>query len=248
MKRKFFVIAASLTAGVTFISYRAASQGVPATSATPVPLTATIVETQVDPAGVPVGTDVWTLAISGSRSYVDIHESHDGVAIGPKRIIVDVKKRQRVAVDPPTESLTTYPLSQKAVDTMVNSLFACSDDPAGEHKIFKGYRAVKVTRESNTGNVKLQYENWIVPELGCLALNSTVTRYQKGVLQAHKYKVVTALKLGEPDSTLFELPQAFVERKPSQVFSEAARRKGVSCPECEQHSGIALDKAYDLHH
>jgi hypothetical protein len=151
-------------------------------------------------------------------------------------------------VDPPTESLTTYPLAQKAIDTMLSSRFSCSDDATAEHQTFLGHRAMKANRETNTGAIKVQYENWIAPDLGCLVLKSTVTRFQNGVLQAYKYKVVTALKLGEPDATLFQWPQTFVERKPSQVLSEAARRKGISCPECEQHSGTALDKAYDLHH
>jgi hypothetical protein len=204
-------------------------------------------ETQITPDGSPVGTDVWTIAISRPGSFVEAHESRNGIAIGPKRIIVDVINLRRVSVDPPTESITTYPLSRKTITGLLDFKFSCSDDPGAEHKQFFGHQAVKVTHERLAGTVKLGYEDWIATELGCLVVKSTVKRYQNGIFQATRYKDVTALTLGEPYSSLFQIPQTFVERKPSEVMQESARRKGEQCSECDKRSGPVLDKVYDSH-
>jgi hypothetical protein len=76
-----------------------------------------------------------------------------------------------------------------------------------------------------------QHDRWEAPTLNCFALRqidaATVIPPQKG---PHNVEEATSVVLGEPDATLFFVPQNFLERSPSERHAEFERLYGVAAP------------------
>jgi hypothetical protein len=74
------------------------------------------------------------------------------------------------------------------------------------------------------GYDKRQTDRWLAPALNCLPLRTEVTTSNESKVKGRLVEMYLTIKEGEPDSHLFEIPQDYVERTPSEAMMEAARR------------------------
>lgn len=139
---------------------------------------------------------------------------------GRQRIVLGIHQKQRVSIDPLTESITTYPLSDRSVTSFTHVVPGCTEDANAEHTSLLGYDVVKSVDTKGVYRV----ENWLAPKLDCLALKSTVLLEVNGSMLPFTVVEAHSIAVGDPDQTLFEIPKSFVERAPSQVLAEHDRR------------------------
>jgi len=163
---------------------------------------------------------------------------------GDMRVVEDYSSGSRTTVDPGTESLVTYPYSAKSVARLSAAPAACSADPNAQHATLLGYDTVIVRRNlaGPPGEVtKATY--WRAPTLNCFALKEVVTLECETCPPARNTREALLVSEGDPSPTLFEIPAGYVERTPSQVFAEFARRFPAR-PQTPAETGRRLDQVY----
>jgi hypothetical protein len=94
------------------------------------------------------------------------------------------------------------------------------------------------------GSEKIDEDKWLAPSLNCLALKHTYKLFDSGKLVGRTTEEIVSLSTGSPDPSLFEVPEHYTERSPSQALAERARRLGHSCSTCGTVKET-LDKAYE---
>lgn len=207
----------------------------------PTPFTALKLITMLNGSGVTTKTMVVLDAVRGDGSRVTAKKLIDNKPVGTK-VIVDTPSLQRVAVDPTTESVTTYPLLEEAVRRFVVKPSSCGEEPSAERSELVGYPAVKTL----TGNHVSRDESWVALTLDCYPLyNKSSLLGEDGAILAETITEALVITPGEPDPTLFEVPSHYLERSPSEVFVEAERLTGES--QCCEGTGPVLDEAYYRH-
>lgn len=181
----------------------------------------------------------------GSRAQVRTRTAPDGTQHEQKTII-DVTARKRLLVDGLTDSLTTYPLSEKAVlHYAVRPVPSCkgADEEAGE---MFGFPVRRREREVNDGGDTIHFEEWVAPELNCMVMKRVVRIGEPGgPLRLASVEEITTLTRGEPAASMFALPdRPLTERSPGEVFAEYSRRYGKPV-----NAGAAaiLDRSYQAH-
>jgi hypothetical protein len=113
----------------------------------------------------------------------------------------------------------------------------------------QGYKVIEIDYAPiDSQGERIVRQEWIAPGLECLMMKDTMvaTMAMAGIEKtARNEKAVIEVKLGEPDPALFYIPQTYVERSPSQILAEDARRHGDTiCKECQRPSVPMLDQAY----
>jgi hypothetical protein len=115
------------------------------------------------------------------------------------------------------------------------------------------YQAINVLSRGE----RIQSDVWLAPDLNCYELKHTVQRYNASdVLDNVFEKDVTELTLGEPPSTLFAIPEDYVEVKDSErekasFLQNVADREGRDAaaqyviPPGVQQYWEQLDKRYE---
>jgi hypothetical protein len=97
----------------------------------------------------------------------------------------------------------------------------------GESQLL-GVRTVVVEAEHRLGDPSGQFyktTTWTSPDLDCVTLKMTETRYEKdGTASGSFEMVVDKVVLGPPDPALFEVPTEYTELKPSQMFERLVGR------------------------
>lgn len=208
----------------------------------PLAVTVSYLETHFsDPAGVPVGKNVRTLAVrsDGSRVEPRVVTAADG-RLYTQKVIVDVGRKKRIVVEGVTESLITTGLSDAELERLAKPGGACIDPQAKPGPTILGYRTVQ--REIRTPIFVVQ--EWRAPELGCLMLRQTYSRPQAdGSLRLVLECTAAELAFGEPDPALFQPPD-WPETAPSQALERYRLKFGL--PDTEELRKIkeAKDRAY----
>jgi hypothetical protein len=161
------------------------------------------------------------------------------------RVVMDYTSQTRTAVDPSTESLTTYHYGASEVARLSLPPQACSADPNAEHVPFLGYDTVifKRTLPKSRG-VPDKITEWRALKLNCFALKLVIEN-EVGGAWVTTTREALYVNEGSPSPSLFEIPTGYVERSPSEVMAERARRfpneQSSQCPTCNYD---ALDGAY----
>ena len=193
--------------------------------------------------GEPHSTIVGTQAQKSDGSRARMNQLVDNVVTGTG-VILNLDLRQRIAVDGVSGSKTTYRLS----DTMVGVLRSpktCAPETDQGTDTFLNYQVVKVITERDVvGYHWIRSEAWLAPALGCYPLYQKDSRYTwlENRLFAETIIEVISVISGEPDRSMFEVPEHFVERSPGEVFAEIERLTGV--PGCCEGTPAILDEAY----
>ena len=114
-----------------------------------------------------------------------------------QRIIRDTSKGVRVAVDEATDSITTYPLTAKEVETLKHSPVNCTSDETAEHSIILGYSVVRQVLPVPSRD-KRRVETWFASDLGCAVLRQSYFGYDqngKDVLLSSKEAASIAVEI-----------------------------------------------------
>ena len=190
--------------------------------------TATVVhEVYAAGSAVPWFTYIETVAVRSDGSTVQArHQTRptDGKPLYGLAIF-DVPSKRLIGVDPLTESLTTRPLTKGALDHFTaKATTNCAGKPDGKLLGFavvlqEKHEVVKIdepfTKDTRT---------WTSPDLDCFSLREEKHIVQADGKETFNVRSVTRVVMGEPPAWLFEVPTTYVERSPTEVFAEAARR------------------------
>lgn len=158
-----------------------------------------------------------------------------------QRIVEDYSSGTRTSIDPSTESLTTYHFSAKHTRELSVPLGACGSDATAPHVEILGYDTVQVQLSYPGPRGSLKVTEWQAPRLNCFALRD---QEEPSDGQSSRTREALLVKEGEPAPDLFDLPANYIERAPSEVLAERARRfpkEAEACPNCKVE---ALDQAY----
>lgn len=215
-----------------------------------VPHTATVVTRYYDDAGSLKATIVSLRARRADGSLAKVKELVRDEVSGVK-LIVDTVAGQRVAVDPVTQSKTTYHMSPKAILEHEDFRQGACEKSGEEVEEIAGLEARKFRQEISQGNARLGpvwktvVERWLAPALNCepLRVDSHMVS-PDGTLRGRTVDEVISVTLGEPNQSLFEVPE-YPEKSPSQVMAEYDRIHGRNeCETCAR-SRSAQDAAYN---
>lgn len=241
------VILAVVTIGVAGLGFIPASHLLSqAPGASWAPFTALILEKRLNESGQEAYQEYLTVAVrsDGSEAISMRRQDPTGQWVHI-RTIVDVMAKKRVAVDPMTESVTTYPLGTASSSPQKE----CTKDGNPERKTILGYEVVRIREDRllpGSGGRRVGTDNWVASALNCFPLTESSSLLQPDGKQYTNVREVLSIIPGEPADSLFAIPSTYTERSPSQVFSEYERR-------FPGHGGLPpstankLDSAYYAH-
>jgi hypothetical protein len=197
------------------------------------PFTATVNEVKFNSNGVASHKETYLVGFRADGSNMtDYHRTLSTGQATEVKMVEDVKSGRRVAVDYATESTSTYPLPSNYSAVIAKQASACGAAAGSSEPLILGYHVVLVHDAHTYGNgASNMRDHWEAPELNCFALRSVEFATKRpGENAPHNEAEVTNITLGEPDPTLFSIPQNFVERSPSERHAEFERRFGLHAP------------------
>jgi len=238
MRRIILLLVVSLSLAYAGFRFGSNSRALAQATMQPVPFTAEVLERRLDATGTEKYRETSLSAMRGDGTTIRIiHRTFPDGKTYEFKTIIDVVHSTRIVLDQATESRTTYPLSNRSVQLLVNSTAYCGLNLDTERMTTAGYEAL---RQDNSTK-KLTAVRWLAPALNCFPLKETTQS-----ATSTNSREVTSVRLGEPDATLFVIPDNYTERTPSQVFNEFVRRfPGRQLPPVE--TTTALDDAYANH-
>lgn len=130
--------------------------------------------------------------------------------------IWNIAKRRYINVEPFTQSISTFPMSDERISDLLRSAHACEDIrpllASGNlpSKTMLGYRVFEIVKREQD---PITSTSWVAPDLNCFPLKKTEV-YPGG------YKndwTVVKLVEGEPPASMFTPPAGYMERSPAQV-------------------------------
>ena len=186
-------------------------------------------------------TEIWTIATRSDGAHVSREDSVGGRYSGV-RIVADPATNHRTTVDVETKSLMTYSLTSKGANRM--AVANCGASAGAASKLVLGQNVVNRVKHFTAGDRSFELNEWVAPALACEVLESEQIIEEKGARIGRNVIHAQAISLGDPDPGLFVIPADYVERSPSQFFSEQARLRGTDCPKCMQSSAQKLDAVY----
>ncbi|HEX5412972.1 MAG TPA: hypothetical protein VFZ27_14065 [Terriglobia bacterium] len=251
-KAVLFGLATLLVGSLSFLVSRVAHvQKLRAESSARRPFTAVIVEHR-HPGDASISAAAWpntqmtmyAVRSDGSTAEVirRVDPNNNPVEI---RVVVDMASARRVSIDPMTQSVTTYPLSQASLSFMNGLAIGCQS-ATSEHSTLIGYDVVKVQDSKEWPDGTADYsESWQAPALGCLRMDESSSPQAAANRTVWNTREVTFVAEGEPSAALFAIPSDYVERSPSEVFAEFQRRFPNARSTWAGKAGSALDPAYN---
>jgi hypothetical protein len=176
---------------------------------------------------------------NGSRVEPRTVTADDG-KLYSQRVILDVERRKRIVVEGVTESVITTALSDAEVEALSKPGGVCLGPEAKQGPAILGYPTLE--REIRTPVFVVR--EWRAPDLGCVMLRQSFSLPQPdGTARLVLESAAVELTPGEPDPTLFEIPD-WPERLPSQALERYRLQFGL--PDTEELRKVkeAKDRAY----
>lgn len=213
------------------------------------PFTATMVDYHCSRANqaTPAFTEYSTVALRSDGALVRVHRRE--FAANSRwynmRVIFNPAAATRIAIDPITQSITTYHLKSAVVQLRLSRERACAAGQASTSSIL-GYSVVDVgSRAYITHNTTpAMRETWEAPSLDCLALKDVWRAAGENGAASIRTRVIEATNVveGDPSTSLFQIPAGYQERSPSQVLE----LQGSIANRFHRPTEAILDKAYQL--
>lgn len=233
-----------LLAGATALVWTAgaatsrAFRALGSTPGAPIAFTAEFVVKTYDAANRELSSSWDLLARRGDGSVVMLRRSVNNESAGIRRIW-NTRARQSISVDPLTRSLLTSELSAPELAYLAAPGVNCQEHnpflkPTGERVTILGFDTVHLS--GRPPGADFQVERWSAPALNCFVMREEVTSPAFRQLRS-----TLAVRLGEPDRSLFEVPAGYVERSPSEIMALAAAR-GARRPDAQ--AALQLDSVY----
>ena len=194
----------------------------------------------------PSVVELTTYARKGDGSWVEVRTTKDpSWEVGVLRTFWDVASGAKVTLEPATKSAMTLFLTRSEMQGEIDGFESCPpgvNSAAAVHERILGYDAVKVTDEGPGPKKGRQLiEEWVVPELACFA----VRRSEALSAGPHNEFETTHIAEGEPPAWMFDVPEDYVERSPTQLSAEWAARFGHEF----WPNGVAatMERSYSAH-
>ncbi len=189
--------------------------------------TAKTVEKRFSPAGAETDTEFITEAVKSDGSQVKIVRK---IAATKQwvdaKTILDVKARQRVELEPLTQSRTTSPLSTRYAQYLSAKPQSCGESAISEKTRIHGLEVLKVQNDYTLPSGEIdRVERWVAPVLDCFPLRERFSKGPKaGPFTLKMTRDVTSITRGEPNPSLFLPASQFKERSASEVAEEFKRK------------------------
>ena len=185
------------------------------------PFTVELSERYLNPITLEVNTEA--RLINALRS--DGSTAHSRAISGEvmSRQVIDVPSRRNAVVSDPDKTKSTRYFAEserleiqrnaKRVDCAPNG----QERPSREEMVM-GVRALVFESESKLGSQLLKLTQWVAPELRCAEVRSVAEKLnQNREVIARTEKIPVAIRMGEPDASLFRIPDEYVELAPSEM-------------------------------
>jgi hypothetical protein len=188
-----------------------------------------------------------TVAVRKDGSHVNarhVTSPADGKTVY-RLSITDIPSRRTVVVDPLSESLSTRPLQQKSVDRLeIKATSSCPGQPAGKLLGFNVNLEETHKTYPGTPTFTRHVRTWASPDQDCFPLRQETHSVSDDGNEDFAVRSVSLLTQGDPPAWLFAIPTEYVERAPTEMFAEQARRypQRYSQPDPSTH---ALDEVYN---
>jgi hypothetical protein len=183
---------------------------------------------------------LYTLAARSDGSYAkrqtNIH--HDENLMMTTLEIWDQSLGRRALLSPAARVRTSYRLAPGPYNTPHGCSPSRLEGRPGEE--FLGYSTVEVLHEEES----LQNRRLFAPGLDCLMVysESRVLDYDGSAVQVSRYQV-TAIQLGEPHASFFEVPDEYSELPPTEAFGLHLKAAGVDDERVER--AVAQESPFD---
>ncbi len=144
--------------------------------------------------------------------------------------VTDPGTRTATRVAPLINSKVTYPLTQAQLEaeraTLTASCVGERVEPILGYAVLKSQETISSSASVQLGPAydKIHFDRWRAPALNCAPLRTEVSFFKDGRLVQRRVATYLAIREGEPDSSLFKIPEDYIERTPSDAVAEAARR------------------------
>ncbi len=235
---KIGIAVSTLSAAFTWV---ARSQDSP--QSTVPPFTYEVVETSFPPAGAPI-VNRRTLATRSDGSSVSVSstKSPDGRSY-VLRMIEDVSTLRRILINEGAQTTTTISIpNARAAQVRRGPHPTCGQPDTARKATMLGYDVIVHVDDSfgGIGADAYQYERWLTPTLGCIAMQITLRK--DGVVKS--VQKVENIRIGEPDPALFRIPAGFVEASPSEVARRLQEKVGGRPFNSAGAAESAFERAY----
>ncbi len=199
------------------------------------------VENHYDRVGVDKGVFLETHSVWGDGSTVQARQAIDGRPDG-MRVITDVRRGVKIALDSETLSKTTYALSRGELERMRAKPDCASLPKAGT---ILGYGVVRETRTFDIGEGRIVTTRKLAPALDCFPLSDSSEIEDRGGRRvASVSKTVTEVMRTEPDRAELSVARGYVERKPSEAMMLHNELEGRQPPPGSPRTNAVLDQVY----
>ena len=222
MRRKL-LIAVALSGLFLVASWAAAGWFYARPSGESRPFTATVVERNYSPPGMPPRVTSFTHAqrADGSEASTFLVTAPDERVVIRRRI-VDVPNKRVMNVDGLTESVQSTALTGDATFQVLQKSAQCLSNNTGRSAQLLGFRVLEVTT-SQGGDTAIVF--WEAPDLGCYPLKTEIRTTDAKGRRWYLTREAVALQAGEPPASFFEAPP-WKEMDPYQGAAEYQRRYG----------------------
>lgn len=156
--------------------------------------------------------------------------------------IMDASSKHTVLVDPLSESVSTRSLRQEPPGGYRSKATSnCPGQPAG--KLLGLDVNLEETHETD-GNFKRDVRTWASTDLNCFPLRQETHFVGEDGKDNFAVRSVSLLTFSDPPAWLFAIPTGYVERSPTEMMAEQARRypQRFSQPDPSTH---VLDEVYN---
>lgn len=210
------VIAILAIAGGFFLTYRGKSQS---ENATFTPFVAQIVVKHFGQGNsvVPGAITYITLARKrdGSTARFATVHSPDGLQVAQIVDIIDVASSKQIELEPFTKSVSTYYVTQKQLNDLMQAQEACPENVGRitKRSSLLGYQVYRLHSSHQYKGITETDDQWVAPDLACLPLQETYT-VSSG---PRNEKAVVSLTVEDPPASMFKVPPGYTERSPTEV-------------------------------
>lgn len=147
--------------------------------------------------------------------------SPDKLQVGQSVGILDVHSSKEISLEPFTKSSMTFYLSPKQLNQTLDSRHCPANvDELGEHSKILDYDVVRHRFKWDDGSgsdpESPTDDEWIAPYLACFTLKE-IFAVSWG---AWNRSTVVSLTEGEPPTSMFDIPDGYVERSPSEMAAK----------------------------
>lgn len=192
-----------------------------------------------------------TYARSSDGSYVEKTVARAGAKVTTERTIYSTRTKQFIHVIDEVASKSTVPLS----DSLLKNRRLLKESATRECAVstYPGIRVVGHEVQNGLDVVHLTFgtsvvktEVWAAPTLDCQPIRWTRITYDRTGKPIHQYERVTqSLTVAEPDPAIFDVPEAYIERLPSQILTmQRGDKPGAAASTCDRNFGDREDQGY----